>query len=166
LTPSARVPDVDLELSRSDVEALLAVAHHYERVMGLARHIVVATSPGRIKRRYRYIVAESDALARRAEEWLTRFDEAADPAVLVRVPISDVVALWGRVLSSLNTKRSRRKLSKAMIADQEHASSLLEVALASLWADNHGDVASEIETRRGREREWMLAALTGEGVVH
>src|SRR5579862_7505326 len=107
-----------ISLDREDIEALVDVAHHYEDVMGLARYLVVATAPPRIRRRYRYILQESRDLEYWASEWL-QIGEQSQGKAAIDISLPQAVALWGRLLSNLRTKRSRRRLSKEQLRNQE-----------------------------------------------
>ena len=155
---------LQIEFTREELEILKAVAHHYERVMGAARYVVVATSPSKIRRRYRHIAAESDGLESRVDGWLSEI--ADEHTLVVSISLAQVVSFWGRLLSNLNTRRSRRRLSDQEATAQEAVANRLAGAVVEFAAANGEAVRETIETRRRREREWMDARLASEHVVH
>ena len=148
---------IQLDLDLTELDALQAVAHHYESVMGVARHLVVATAPSGIKRRYRYIVQESLGLEQKVSEW--RDALAIGHSDAVEVSIVDAVAFWGRLLSSLNTKRSRRRLSRPMISTHEALAEKIGTAVTQAHRVESVQTDAAIAGRRRREREWMLERL-------
>lgn len=131
--------------------------------MGFVRHIVVATSPARIKRRYRYIVRESKALEETARSLSRNISLESAEKVRIDLKLNDAVAFWGRVLSNLRTRRSRRKLSDAQVDVREHLEYVIATAIAAEWVNNEEAVREAIATRRQREAEWMLNELGADG---
>ena len=150
---------ISLSLSARDVDAAAGVAHHYEKVMGAARFFVVATSPPRIRRRYRHIVQESDELEQLADTWLSRLRDSGADEIVAELTIQDLIALWGRLLSSLRTKRSRRRLSKEDVASQQSLSDRLAQYIRDADPGLKVAIRAEIDTRRRREHGWMLTDL-------
>lgn len=153
---------VRLALTSDELGALRQVSRHYERVMGFARHVVVATSLPRIRRRYRHIVDESTHLEQMAIAWAGG-EERADGCFEVAMSGVEAVAFWGRLLSNTRTKCSRRKLSVGTIDVQERLAETFRMALVRMPADC---LRAAVATRRRREREWMEAELAGEHVMH
>lgn len=124
---------------------------------------MVATSPARIKRRYRYIVRESKALEETARSLSRNISLESAEKVRIDLKLNDAVAFWGRVLSNLRTRRSRRKLSDAQVDVREHLEYVIATAIAAEWVNNEEAVREAIATRRQREAEWMLNELGADG---
>ncbi|HEV3312675.1 MAG TPA: hypothetical protein VG815_19350 [Chloroflexota bacterium] len=148
-----------MSLTRADLLAMLELAHHYETVVGVTRHLVVATSPRAIRRKYRFIVIESLALEAEAADQLAKLDESGHDEITLELSVHDVVAFWGRVLSNLRTKRSLRKLSSRQVAVREELEGKLATAMREFWARDEVESRRAINTRRMREVPWMLEAL-------
>ena len=151
----SKSPDrISIQLSTAEIETLSSVVHHYERVMGVARHLVAATAPPRIRRRYRYIVQESARLDDLAADWRQDAgDSRAD------MSLDTAVAFWGRLLSNIRTKRSRRKTTKEMLGRQEALAGRFGVEMQALWRVHPEAVETSIGSRRRREQAWMLEEL-------
>src|SRR5579884_2381311 len=98
---------IAVSMTRDEVEDLASLAHYYERSFGVMRHVVRLTSNREMRQRFRFVAQESRWLADFAAA--TASDLSADPASVSFTPRS-LIAFWGRALSSLNSKRSRRKL--------------------------------------------------------
>lgn len=153
-----RGASIVLELSRAEIENLVDVSHHYERVMGFPRHLVVLTAPARIRRKYRYIVYESSLLANLAEAWLAG-EEGPHEKRSCRFELGEAVRFWGRILANLRTKRSRRPLSPEQVRVREGLDLRFGEVLADAWQRNRRMVLAAVETRPGREARWMLERL-------
>ena len=80
--------------------------------------------------------------------------------------LDQAVAWWGRLLSNLNTKRSRRRLKADAIEVQTELSESLADRIAAMRTVAPDALDSIIDSRRRREREWMDARLHGADVVH
>jgi hypothetical protein len=150
---------IEFDCRDGDVEVLRTVAHHYETVIGASRHVLIALMPPKAKRKYRYIVQESDRLAQSV-------DELAMVSVRWSMDLDSAVAFWGRLLSNLNTKRSRRKLGESEAMLRQNLLERLQTAILSQSSSSADSVAAAIATRRAREQQWMQEALTDGDVMH
>lgn len=149
---------VSVTLTAEEIEDLAQLAAYYQRSMGFMRHVVRLTSPGPIRQRFDFVAEES--------RWLGAFvesvrDQGADGTREVAFTPRSLVAFWGRALSSLNSKRSRRRLSAAQLAAREVLAGKLGRATEKLWLRDPGIVAGEIATRRAPEAGWMREQLEG-----
>lgn len=135
------------------------LAHHYEKVLGATRHVVVWTTPSRIRRRYHFIVQESNRLEQVADKWLRQIDTTRETAVGVQLSLEETIAFWGRTLASLRTRRSRRRLSAEAVAIRETLSQKFLRGVSSVWRQRPTEVHRLLETRRPVEARWMLDAL-------
>jgi hypothetical protein len=70
-----------------------------------------------------------------------------------------LVAFWGRVLASLNTRRSRRRLSEAAVAEREVLANKLAEAAEQLARTELPLLQQELATRRQVEADWMEERL-------
>lgn len=156
---------IDIALSVEDATTLVAVSHHYEQLWGRARHVVVWTTPRRIRRRYRFIVEESNDLEARARSLVSACADDSEPHVF-QIPIPDAVSYWGRLLSNVRTKRSRRKLSAATVEDREHLAEKFQRSLEAACVRHRSEVEAALATRRPLEAGWMKQMLSaGEAVA-
>jgi hypothetical protein len=72
-----------------------------------------------------------------------------------------LVAFWGRALSSLDSQRSRRKMSDDQIRVREAVAAKLQNGVEALHRKSRKLMESEIATRRAPEVAWMLERLGG-----
>ena len=148
-----------VNLSRREVELLAVLAPYYEKAMGPMRHVVRLTSSRETRERFRFVGEESRWLRRFAEATLqdmrSRNQETADVALTVAA----LIAFWGRILASLNSHRSRRRLSAEAIAERETLAAKLARSARQLWRETPEIVETELSTRRPAERAWMLETL-------
>jgi hypothetical protein len=149
---------VTLSLTVEDVDDLVRVAGYYERSMGFMRHVVRLTSARAIRQRFRFVAEES--------RWLTVFAEATRADMRGSETEVDftpraLIAFWGRALSSLQSKRSRRRMTPTQLAQRELLAGKLERAAARLLLDKPGVMAEELRTRRASEVTWMRERLEG-----
>lgn len=147
---------ISVKLTRDEIDDLVQLARYYERSMGPMRHVVRLTSSGVIRRRFQFVAEESRWLAAFAES--VRDEEAANAGEVTFTPRS-LVAFWGRALSSLNSKRSRRRLSPAALERREALAEKLRRAVERLWLQQRNIAENEIATRRASEAEWMRRLL-------
>lgn len=158
---------VGLRLTQPQAQALLDVSHHYEDVMGVSRHIVVWTSPRQIRRKYRYIVQESEQLERVAR---TIQGETVAGREEFEITLEQALAFWGRILSSLDSRRSRRRLAAQDVSVREELSQMFGRIVRGLWDTTEPLVREAINRRRRRESGWMIAIMeedsAGQDVVH
>lgn len=150
------ISTVTLTLTREQVDDLIRLAGYYERSMGVMRHVVRLTSPGPIRRRFRFVSEESYYLQAYAESLRSQMTGDTETAGLT--PRS-LVAFWGRALSSLNSRRSRRRMSPDEVARREALAEVCLRAVERLWLKDPSLVEREIATRRAPEAAWMRDQL-------
>lgn len=144
-------------LSREQVDDLVRLAGYYQRSMGAMRHVVRLTSPAPIRRRFQFVAEESRYLQAFAES--VRDEMGNDPRPTEFTPRS-LVAFWGRALSSLNSKRSRRRMSADEIGRREALAEILRRSVERLWVQEPALIEGEIATRRVPEAAWMRELLS------
>jgi len=127
--------------------------------MGRIRYLVVWTSGRSVRKKYRFIVQESTRLESVAAGVLDEL-EGLGGRGRVSLKVSDSVAFWGRVLSSLRTRRSRRKLSTEEIGRREALSEQFQTVLAPLQRSGNVVLVEALRTRRPKEVEWMTELLS------
>ena len=150
LTDEDPAPGVRVELTDAELAQLTELARHYEKVMGFVRHVVVATSRMGVRRRYRHIVLESKGLEAIAIKMRERLRSAGGDVLETELALEEAVAIWGRALSSMRTKRSRRKLSSPQLALQESIERKFAEGVRSYSALRETAVRAAIATRRKR----------------
>lgn len=150
-----------MELSPEEAQALSDIAHHYEDVMGKTRHVVVWTAPRHVRKKYRYIVQESRRLESVASEIVELVSAKGGRSATVSLTPTDAVQFWGRALSNLNSRRSRRKLAPADVEVREQLSSRFAFALLPLWQVGDAALIEAVKSRRGTEAAWMKTAFDG-----
>ncbi len=154
-----RQPTAILQLNPQEAKLLVHVATHYQRAMGPMRFLVRLTAPAEIKAKYRFVSEES--------RWLKRFAQAtydqmqADRAETADVSFtpSALIAFWGRLLTSLNSRRSRRRMSHDQVRAREGLAAKVQEAALSLWKESPEIVDQVLETRRPTEAEWIRQRL-------
>jgi hypothetical protein len=150
-------PTVPVTLSREEVDDLVRLSGYYQRSMGVMRHIVRLTAGGPTRRRFKFVAEESKYLLAFAES--VRSEMTAETIDAQFTPRT-LVAFWGRALSSLNSKRSRRRLSAVDIERREILSDKFRRAVERLWLKDPELAEAEIATRRTTESDWMREALS------
>ena len=130
--------------------------------MGPARYMVRFTSNAQVRSKFRFVADESAVLQAFAEA--TRDEMAAEGSTTrdVTMTARTLVAFWGRVLSSLNNRRSRRKLSADGIGEREQLADKLGAAARIVSRQKGVDIERELQTRRTDEAAWMRERLAGE----
>lgn len=146
---------INIELTRNEVWTLRNLAHYYERSMGPFRFIIRATSRSEIRRRLRFVADESAVLSDFAEATHREMVNRELDEMAVAMTPRTLVAFWGRVLASLNTRRSRRHLSQTQIEQREVLAGKLADSALLLSRRNPNLFEEEIATRRPREVDWM-----------
>lgn len=144
-----------IELSLADTATLAQLANYYQKSMGVMRHIVRLTTAPSVRRRFRFVSQESAVLEKfisavRQEQFgsgTTRAGVAFTPAALI--------AFWGRLLSSLHSKRSLRKLSREEVEHREQLASRFESVARQLQQRNPDLFETHLLTRRTDEQSWM-----------
>jgi hypothetical protein len=116
-------------------------------------------APSHIRVRLRFVSEESKWLKRLVVA--TRNDMRAAGAVDWDVTFTDraLVAFWGRLLASLNTPRSRRRLSRAEVERRQALAAKFEKAAGTLAGRNRVQLETELQTRRPVEEIWMRDRL-------
>jgi hypothetical protein len=142
-----------------ELRELLQLAHQYERAMGITRYLVVATSTARIRRRYRFIVLESDGLEAVAAGMIERLQASGAESLKAELALEEAVAFWGRILSNLRSKRSRRRLNVEQVEIREGLERKFAEGVVEYSRLRPAAVRDAIATRRKSEVEWMLGEL-------
>lgn len=155
---------VRVELHRDEVEILARVAHYYERSMGITRHVLRLTGGDEIKAKYRFIVDEANSLDMVVLGARSHLTSAEGSTVAVPLTVRALVAFWGRLLSSLNIPRSRRKLRRGEAEARRALADKLYRSIKMLHGEMPHLVEQEIATRRAREVEWMRGRLAAKDV--
>jgi hypothetical protein len=148
-------PTVGIRLNDDELADLIDMATYYERSMGIMRHVVRVTSSREMRQRFRFIAEES--------RWLETFaraahDERSEDGEIVFTARA-LVAFWGRALSSLQSKRSRRRMSPLKLEQRELLAEKLARSAEKLWLRNPELMAQEVAGRREPEAEWMWQRL-------
>ena len=148
-----------IELTADEVNLLVRIADFHLKAMGLMRYVVWLTASSEVRSKYRFVAEES--------RWLKRFAEAVredmaeegrDQANVAFTPRS-LVAFWGRLLASLNSRRSRRRLSEAEVQRREELATKLETAVRTFGQHHPTLLEEELQTRRPAEGAWMRSRL-------
>lgn len=153
------VSTVDVSLTNAEIEDLLQLAGYYERSMGVMRHVVRLTSSRPIRQRFDFVAEESRLLRAFAQSLR---DNEPDGSHEVAFTPRSLVAFWGRALSSLNSKRSRRRMSAERLAGRQLLAEKLGRGVEKLWLRDPATVAREMSTRRAPEVAWMREQLEGQ----
>ncbi|HLJ68302.1 MAG TPA: hypothetical protein VKX16_13165 [Chloroflexota bacterium] len=147
-----------LLVTTQDVDTLLRIANYYLSLRPI-RRVVVMVAPRDIRSRYRFVREESRWLERFARTTRQAMRDAEQSQRTVEFTLPAVVAFWGRLLASLNTPRSRRKLSAAEIERREELSAKLRTELLALLPRDRTQIVAELGTRRPVEEGWMRESL-------
>lgn len=159
MTKGLSAPLVYVPLTDGDVSILLSVAHFYERNMGSMRYFVRFMSSAEIKNKFRFVQQESELLEKFAERIRESLTEDDLKGSKVSMTIPALLAFWGRILASLHSKRSRRKLSSEEIERREALAQKLAAILKPAWQRNRASIEETLRTRRPQESEWIRQAL-------
>jgi len=147
---------VGLDLTPGEIDQLLDLAHFYEKSMGRMRYLIRLTASREVRSKLRFIQEESLWLERLAADLR---DEAPERESRIHLKLRAFVAFWGRVLASLNTRRSRRKLKGEALVEREALAAKFGVAARRLHVTDGAALEREMQTRRPREVEWMRESL-------
>lgn len=146
-------------LSTDELRTLGQLAHYYFRSMGRMRYIIRLTAPAEVRAKYRFISEES--------RWLQKFIESvpiesADHAGEIGAEFASrtIIAYWGRVLSSLHSKRARRRMKPEDVTLREGLAEKLCAAAQQLETRCPGSLESDLATRRPDEASWMREQLS------
>lgn len=150
--------EVVILLSPDEIHTLARLAHYYQRSMGPMRYVVRLTASAEVRAKYRFIAEES--------RWLQKFIEsvpvesvAADGEIAAEFASRTVIAYWGRVLSSLRSKRARRRMKPEDVVLRERLAEKLRAAAGELEIRWPGSLESDLLTRRPDEASWMRDGL-------
>ena len=157
-SPSPTVPTAQVHLSRRDLDTLVRVADLYMTVRPL-RLIVRFASPRGVRARFRYVGDESRWLKRLARDLRTDLRSAGQAERDVPLTIPALVGYWGRLLASVNTPRTRRRLSKSELEVRQGLIPRFQAALASLLGRHRPQIEAQLQTRRATEEIWMRDRL-------
>ncbi len=161
-TRPGRVPverTVTIGLSRSEIELLVKLAHFYERSMGPMRYLVRLTAGSEVRAKYRFIAQESRWLERFIASGLSEQSTTSQKEIDLEFSYRAVIAFWGRVLSSLNSRRSRRRLKGQRRIEREELERKFRRTAREIERASPGQLEREFETRRPVEVDWMREAL-------
>lgn len=157
---SPRPISLELELSIDEVETLTRVADFYPRNLGSFRFVVAATSR-EMRSKLQFMTDESKVLRSFAETMHERMASGGQERAVIGFTLRALVAFWGRLLASLNSPRSRRKLRPEEIARREALSARIQAMIADTQVSHSQDVEIELGLRRTSEQIWMRDALGG-----
>ena len=158
-TSSAARKQVTLSLNREEANDLVALARYYEKSMGVSRYFVRFASGPEMRARFRFVKLESDVLEQFARAIVERMHLTDADEGETDITPRALVAFWGRALSSLNSSRSRRKLSPEKLRVRTSVEVRLRTAVARLQQAAPGVLDDEIATRRTSEAQWMRERL-------
>jgi hypothetical protein len=150
--------DIVLALSIDELSTLIALARYYEKSLGPIRHVVRFTAPT-LRGRYRFMREESRVLQHFAETMRSDLVESGRGEMPVQFTLRALIAFWGRILASLQTKRSRRKLSDEQVREREHLAQRFQVMVERIATEYPEAIQHELATRRPREAQWMKDRL-------
>lgn len=155
---------VSIDLSVAELDLLIALSDYYQKSMGAMRHVVRLTGSSETRQRFRFLAEESRWLRRCAEAERSLTTGEADEVRRVAFTPRTAVAFWGRLLASLHSPRSRRRLRAEEIERREALAATLRDALRRFARSRPAALAAEIDTRRPVEQDLMreALALTGE----
>ena len=152
-----------IELSRQEVEALIRVATHYERSMGPMRHFIRLTGGSETRRRLSFITEEGRWLRLFARTTLKDLDQGGHDSAEVAFTSGALIAFWSRLIASLESRRSRRRLSAAEVQLREDLSRKFGIAARDLSRRHPTLLERELQTRRPREADRMRQELQAVG---
>lgn len=150
---------VEVDLTRVDIDVMIALANYYERSMGPMRHIVRLTARREIRARFRFLADESKWLKQFAVASRDDLDAQRTDHMPTTVTARALIAFWGRLLAAQGSRRATRKLSPQQIKEREDLATKLQSAAGTLAARNRARVEEEIRTRRPAEADQMRKAL-------
>lgn len=147
-----------LMMTVDDLERLKTVAHHYERSMGPARHFVRWASGPEMRARFAFVSVESTWLERFIEAALAETEKQGGTAEIT-FTVRTLIAFWGRLLSGLESRRTRRKIAQPEIEAREELAHRLGEAARRMRAEFPDEFEAELQTRRTPEAAWMRERL-------
>lgn len=159
-----RAVSIEVQLDLDQVQTLVKVADFYPKNMGSFRFVVAATS-GEAREKLRFMAQESKVLLAFSEAMEARMRSEGVEKASLTFTLRALVAFWGRLLASVRSPHSRRKLRADEVARREAVALLLQTAVAELEKSHKREVAEEIAGRRSSEQTWMREALDAGGVA-
>jgi hypothetical protein len=156
--PAALVP---LDLAIDEAELLIRIADYYLQSMGPSRWLVQITAGPETRSRFRFVADESVLLKELGTSVRQELLDSGESHATVSLTARSAVAFWGRILASLRSPRSRRKLSSEEVMAREALSGKLGSALLSLARTRRDLLEEELATRRATEAAWMRSELFG-----
>lgn len=157
-----RAPHVEIDLAIDELRCLVVLSDFHQRSMGFMRHVVRLTTAAEMRTRMRFIDEESKVLRAFAQSLLEDAQSDPDGTTRANMTPAALTAFWGRLLSSLNSPRSRRRLSAKEIEFREVLAARLEDAFRRLQRAHPDLAASELATRRSAEQGWIRRQLESE----
>lgn len=154
---------VRVPLSGDELATLELVAEYYDRAWGRFRHVVRLLSGRQTRERFRRVSREGGVLLRfvQAERARQRQTPTRGLETVEFTPLA-LVAFWGRLLSSLASRRSRRKLASEELSRRESLAELFTEAARALRRTDAPTLEAAIASRRLTEQSWMRARLERE----
>lgn len=146
-------------LTVNQAGALEQIASQYEKNWGMMRHVVRLSSGREMRRKYGFIAAESAILRRFAEDAARQASTSGQESSGITFTLRAVIALWGRLLAGLHSKRTRRRLSVAHLVLREEIGAKFREAIKEASCQDPALIENELSTRRPSEAEWMRQAL-------
>jgi hypothetical protein len=145
-------------LTDPEIGILIRLAYYYLTLRPI-RVLMRMLAPSHIRVRLKFVSEESKWLKRLAVA--ARDDMRKAGAVDWNAAFTDraLIAFWGRLLASLNTPRSRRRLSQAEVERRQALAAKLEEAADNLARRNRARLEAELQTRRPVEEIWMRDRL-------
>jgi len=148
-----------LRLSLTEVNDLVKLSRYYENSMGFSRYLVRVASGSVMRARFKFVSDESRILEQFASSIRTEMETGDEAEREVQFTPRSLVAFWGRALSSLDSQRSRRKMTAGTLQLREELALKLQNTVGKLHKRSRKLVESEIATRRAPEVTWMLERL-------
>jgi hypothetical protein len=151
-------PSTSIHLTLREIRILVRLANYYLSIRPL-RFLMRFTAPRDIRSRIRFIAEESAALKAVAEAARDSMRDAGLQEGPVTFTLPTLIGFWGRTLASINTPRSRRKLSQDEYDARTALAHHLEEATRSLLKKSRWQIEDQLETRRPVEQVWMRERL-------
>jgi hypothetical protein len=151
-------PSIAVRLSQRDLDSLVRVSDLYMTARPF-RFVVRMTAPSQIRARFRFVGDESKWLKRLAKETRAGMREDGRDERDVPLTIPTLVGYWGRLLTSLNTPRHRRRLSGSEYDVRHSMLPRFQDALGSLLVHHRRRIEDQLATRRPAEEIWMRERL-------
>jgi hypothetical protein len=155
---AGNVRAITVRVTDVEVSILDRLAYYYLS-MRPVRFIIRFTAPMEMRARIKFISEESKWLRRFARSTRDRFRADGTGEADVAFTVRASIAFWGRLLASLNTPRSRRKLSAREVERRQALASKFQAALGPAARNHRKLLEAELATRRPIEQVWMRERL-------